>query len=104
LDTEGVGQHEVLGSTMDRAVDVRLCREVDHMRDRMALDDGIERVEIGDISLLELVSRVTREIGKVVQVARVGQLVEGDDQVAGRGIEEVTDEVGADEAGTTANE
>ena len=77
LRTEHVGADE-LGRPEDRAVDVRLGREVD---DRVAaLRRGRDRVGIHDVAVVELVL----EAVEVRAVAGVGELVEDDDLVACR--------------------
>src|SRR5205823_3576026 len=95
LRPEHVGGDE-LGGTEDRAVDVRLGGEVD---DRLAAGGGVgDRLRVGDVSLPELVLDAL-EVGPV---PGVGQLVEDDDVLAGRG--ETADEVRADEAGSTGDQ
>ena len=57
-----------------------------------------DRVGVGDVALVELVLHP----GEVRRIARVGELVEHDDPVAGRG--EAVHEVGADEPGAAGDE
>ena len=80
----------------DRAVDMRLRREVD---DRVATRGRLLDIRRdGDVSLVELVLDVL-EVGTV---ARVGQLVEHDDLVAL--FREATCVMRADEAGAAGDE
>ena len=76
LGAEHVGEDE-LGGAEDRPVDVGLGREVD---DRLAAGGrGGDRVGVGDVALVELVL----DAFEVRPVARVRQLVEDDDGIAG---------------------
>src|SRR5690348_15103097 len=95
VGAEDVGLDE-LGGAEDRAVDMRLGREVN---DRSAtLGRGGDGGEIGNVGLEKLDVRAV-EVGPV---ARVGELVEDDDLVASCG--EPLCEVRPDEAGAAGDE
>jgi hypothetical protein len=84
LGAAELGPAELLGAE-DRAVDVRLGREVD---DRVAAAGrGRDVVRLGDVALVEL-DLAERQVGAV---ARVGELVEHDHLLAGA--EQPLDEV-----------
>ena len=93
---EDVGPDEGAGA-LQRAVDVRLGREVDddlrppHQRPG---DGGV-----GDVAMHEAVARVVVEVGQVLAPPRVGQRVEGGDAPVRVRVERVVDEVAPDEAG-----
>ena len=95
LGAEDVGEDE-LGGPENRAVDVRLGREVD---DRVAAGRGCrDCVGVGDVAVMELVL----DAFQVRAVARVRQLVEHDDCVALR--RKTPRERRADEARSTCHE
>ena len=94
LGAAELGAAELLGAE-DRAVDVRLGREVD---DRVAAARRPGDVlRHGDVAVVELDA-----VGQVGAVPGVGQLVEDDDVLAGA--EQPLDEVRADEAGAAGDE
>jgi hypothetical protein len=73
-----------------------LGREVD---DRLAAGGSLlDRAMIRDVALVELV----RDPGEIRGIARIGELVEHADLVAGAG--KTPDEVRADEAGSAGDE
>jgi hypothetical protein len=69
-----------------------------------ASDDLADELRVSDISMDELVTRVPLDIPKVLQVSRIGELVEIDDQVFGLPCQDVTDEIGADESSPAGDE
>jgi hypothetical protein len=99
---DDVGLDERVGA-VDRAVDVRLGREV-HDRARLVLaKQAHDRRAVADVAAHERVARVAAQRREVAEVARVGELVEVQHRLAGRG-DPVEDEVGADEAGAAGDE
>ena len=85
----------------DRAVDVRLRREVD---DRVAALHRVgDRVGVLDAGVHEGVARAVADVGEVLLAAGVGELVEHDDLVAVLR-DALADEVRADEPGSAADE
>ena len=87
-----IGAHEVLRPE-NRTVDVRLCREV---------DDRVHGAELVDLLPHRDVPTVALQVGgQVRRVARVRELVEDDDVLAGG--EHPFDEVRADEAGSAGD-
>ncbi len=64
----------------------------------------VHALALADAALEERVARVVRDVAKVVEVTRVGELVVADDLPVGVLREHPTNEVRADEPGSTANE
>ena len=90
----GVDEGERL---QQRAVDVRLGREVDD-----GVDLGREPVDecpVADVALHEPVAAAALELGQVGGVPGVRQLVQHHQVQLRAGLPQQTDEVGADEAG-----
>jgi hypothetical protein len=74
--SEHVGQDE-LARVDDRPVDMGLGREVDdtlHM-----LEDPGDELGVPDVAVDKLVTDVAFEVGHILRIARIGQLVEVDD-------------------------
>ena len=79
-----------------RAVDVRLGREVD---DRIHLaGQRVDQPCIADVAVDEAIALLGFELEEVAEVACVRELVEDDDLDVGPGPPEMADEVGADES------
>ena len=66
---------------LDGAVHVAFGSEVDDSVDLFVLHELVERVEVADVHLHELVVRLVLDILEVREVARVGELVEVDNLV-----------------------
>jgi hypothetical protein len=97
-----IGAHE-LARPMDAAVDVALGREVD---DRARPVLGQQRVDPGpvaDVALDEDMPRIAAQRIQVVQIAGVGERVEGDHALVRLG-KPVIDEIAANEAGAAGDE
>jgi hypothetical protein len=75
-------------------------RKVEHSINSL-LDEQVGPLRVADVSLPELESRVLLEPGKVLQISCVSQFVEDDDVVFGVAGEDIADEIGADETGTS---
>ena len=93
---EGVRVH-------DRAVDVRLGREVDDRVDLVRLQRLSHRLCVADVALHEGVARIVVDVQQVVQVAGVGQLVVDQDAIVGVLVQHVADEVRPDEPGAAGD-
>jgi len=97
-----VGLDEVLGA-VDGAVHMALGCEMHDGAGPMLGQQAVEQRDVGDVAVHEDVARVALQAVQVVQIARVGELVESDDAFV-RLREPVEDEVGADEAGAAGDE
>ena len=93
---------------VDRPGHVALGREVDH---RVALaDQGVHELAIADVAVpeaqaaLAVVARLHVLLGKVLHVARVREHVEHHDLVIGVLLEDVADEVAANETGAAGDQ
>jgi len=78
--TEGavdIGTNESLGAG-ERTVNVALGREVHDGARLIPVEQAIEQRRIADIALLETVGRKLLDRGKVLQIARIRELVEVD--------------------------
>ncbi len=102
-----VGAHEVraheAGRVVDRAVDVRLGREVDDRLGPPLADERAHGRAVGDVAVHERVARVLRDVRQALQVAGVGERVQHDHPRLRAG-ERVAHEVAADEAGAAGDE
>ena len=70
--------------SVDRAVDMALCGQVDHRVDRLLAQQRRDCRGIADVGLHEAVVRVVLDLPKRRQIAGIGQLVDIGDPVAGR--------------------
>ena len=70
----------------------------------MVEDDALDRACVANIAAHEAVARIIADIGQIAQVASIGQLVIHDDAIVGIFIEQVVDEIGADEASATGDQ
>ena len=104
MDAERVGVDELGRSAVDRAIDVRLSRQVDDVRHPVTTEDGVEALRVGDVPGLEGVPRIARHVLQVREVPGVGELVVVDDVVARIRVEDMPDEVRADEPGAAGDE
>ncbi len=101
LGADDVGADE-RAAVVDAAVYVALGREVD---DRVgAAGGGADGLRVGHVALDETVAGVAGEVGEVGEVAGVGEAVEVQDGDGGVGLEQVADEVAADEAAAAGHE
>ena len=66
---------------LDGAVHVAFCRKVDDTVDLFILHELVERVEVADVHLHELVVRLALDVLEVREVARIGKLVKIDNLV-----------------------
>jgi hypothetical protein len=72
--------------------------------DRLAAGDRrLHRRWIGDVAQQEAVAAILGDVGKVVEIAGVGQLVETNDLIARRP-QQMMNEVRADESGPAGDE
>ena len=92
-----VGANEFAGA-MDGAIDVRLGGKMDDGARLPLGQQTVEQAPVADVAAHEGMADIAVERGQVLEVARVGQLVEIDDRFAGLG-EPVQHEIGADEPG-----
>ncbi len=99
---QDVGLDEVLGA-VDGSVHVALGREVDHGPRTVLGQQTVDQVTVTQVALHEDVPRITLETGKVLEVARIGELVEVDYGLVVGG-EPVEYEVAADETGAAGDE
>ena len=97
-----VGDEERAGP-VDRAVDVRLGREVDDPSWSMLAEQRLHGIAVGDVGLDEHEARVAGHGGQANQVSRVRQLV-GDDDAGAGALESQVDEVRTDESGPARHE
>ncbi len=102
IGANDVGLDE-LGRAVDRAVDVGLGGQM-HDGVRLKLQQRLaDPLTIGDVGLEELIAWVVFHSYQRLQVAGIGQFVQVEHAVLG--IEnEVADQCGADEPGSTGNE
>jgi hypothetical protein len=94
--------HE-LPRPVDRPVDVRLGREVQHAGGAVPGEQCAHARRVRDVGLLEVVARRRLHLAQRVEVPGVRQLVDVDDGVLGLA-HELAHERGADEAGAAGHE
>ena len=87
-----------------RAVDMAFGSEMDNAVDLVRPDDTPHLVEIGYIGLDEGVIGSVFDILEVGEVAGIGQFIEVDYTIVGIFIDEQTDDMAADKAGTARDE
>ena len=85
---------------LDRAVNVRLGRQVDDSVNLLILHQLVESLEIADVHLHELVVRLVLYILEVGEVTCIGKLVEVDDVVLRILVDKKAYHMAADETGT----
>ena len=86
----------------DRAVDVGLGREVD---DGVHLArQPVDQLPVADVASHEAIPRLSLELGQVLGVAGIGQLVEDRDLDLWSLLAQQTHEIGADEAGAPGDQ
>lgn len=93
-----VGLDEVFRA-MNRTIDMRLGGEIDHRTRLMLGQQLLDQRRVGDIAVDEQVLGVAIDGRQALQVARVGQLIQVDDQLICLSYP-VQDKVSADEAGS----
>ena len=88
----------------DRTVHVRLGSQVDHPRYVVCAEEATHPLEVADVAPLEPVVRFALDVPEVLQVARIGQLVEVHDPVIGVFSNEEAHHMAPDEARTSRNQ
>ena len=88
---------------LDGAIDMAFCRQVDDSVDMFVLHELVERVEVADVHLHELVVRLVLYVLEVREVARVGKLIEVDNLVFRVLVHEQANHVAPNKAGTASN-
>ena len=83
---------------LDGAVHMAFGSEMDDAIDLLVLHELVERVEIADVHLHELVVRLALDVLEVRKVACVGELVEVDNVVLGVLVHEQTNDMASDKA------
>ena len=83
---------------MNASVNVRFCGEIDDVVRRMFFKYGGDGFLVGDIALHERIPCIFFNVFEIVQVARIGQLVEVDDCNGRIFSQNGADEIGADKA------
>ena len=105
---EAQGAHDVRlregERVLDGTVHMAFGREVDNAVDMLVLHELVERVEIADVHLHELVIRFALDVLEVREVARVSELVEVDDLVVRILVHEQANHVAPDKARTAGND
>jgi len=82
----------------DRPVNVRFRGEVHYMRDRVPPDEVADAGLVTQVNLFEHVSGMLLEIAQILQMACVGQAIQVNEFVDFRLVDDVPDQVRADEA------
>ena len=104
---EGEGPNDVgldeLGGSMDGAIHMGLSGKVHNGAGTVLSEELGNKFRISDIASNEDMAGIPLDGGKVLEIARVGELVEVDDGVFLEG-NPVEDKVGTDEAGTACYE
>ena len=90
------------GGPIDRTVDMAFGRQMHHDIRAELLDERAHGRCVANINLLEPVASIFRHAGEIIEITRVGELVENADLVAGV-LNEVTHNCGADETGPAGN-
>src|SRR5262249_55420348 len=97
LRAKDVGADERAG-IVDAAINVTFCGEVD---DGVYVFGGVTNgIAVGDAAVNEAVARVSFQVTQVGQVARIGQAVEVDNDDVWPRLEQIANEIAADEAAT----
>jgi hypothetical protein len=99
---DDVGRDEIVGA-VDRAVDMRLRREVDNRARPCAQQQRPHEVDIADVALHEAVAWIVFQLGQIGEAAGIGQLVQRDDRRAFR-LAPVPDKIRADESRAAGDE
>ena len=88
---------------LDGAVHMAFCRQVNDAVDQFVLHELVERIEVADVHLHELVVRLALDVLEVREVARVGELVEVDNLVIRVLVHEQAHHVATNKACTAGN-
>ena len=83
---------------------MRLGGEVDNTIVALLLEQAVDEFRIHDVALHETVVRLLVNVGQVFEIACVGELVEIVNFHIGVLVDEKSDHMGTDEAGTAGNE
>ena len=89
---------------LDGAVHMAFCRQVDDAIDLFVLHELVERVEVADVHLHELVVRLPFDVLEVRKVACIGQLIEVDNLVFRILVHEKANNMAPDKACTAGND
>ena len=89
---------------LDGAVHVTFCRQVDDTVNLFVLHELVERIEVANVHLHELVVRLAFDILEVREVARIGKHIEVDNLVFGILVHEQAHHVAPDKACTAGND
>ncbi len=100
---DDIGVDEDLGPR-NGSIHVTLGGEIDDGLDLMLVDQSLHQGSVADVSVDEDVVLVLDELGEVLEVARVGQLVEIDQQAVRMLREDHLHEVASDETRPTGNQ
>ena len=100
---DDVGGDEV-GRTADGTVDVGFRREVEDVRDVVLADDADNLGLVAEVDLLEAVAGIGFQAADVGGMTGVGEAVEIDECRDPGLVDELADEVGADEAAAAGDE
>ncbi|MDF0674978.1 MAG: hypothetical protein P0120_11680 [Nitrospira sp.] len=100
--TDDVGLNEFAG-TVNGAIDMTLSREIDHRTRTVLGQQSIDERRITDIASHEQMPRIPLEAGKIVQIARIGELVEIDQALLVLR-QPVKNEVGTDKPGAAGDQ
>ena len=88
----------------DGAVHVALGGEVDDAIDLLVLHELVNRLEVADVGLYELIVRLVLDVFQIGKIACVSQLVEVDDFIIGILVHEQTYDMASDEARAASND
>src|SRR5262249_31750351 len=102
LRAENVGADERSG-VVDAAVNVTFGGEVQNRADART-DDRSHRVAVGDVALDKAMARVVRQVRQVRWVAGVSEAIEVDNRNVALHIEEVANEVAANESAAAGHQ
>ena len=98
-----VGVDEVAGAS-DGTVHVRLGCQVHHMSDLVALHDFEDGGLVAEIDFFEMVFGMAADLFKVDQMSGIGEAIQIDQPLDFRPVDDVMDDIGADEARTAGDE
>src|SRR5439155_18975666 len=93
-----------LAGAVDRSVDVRLGGQVEDDVGTHVGERSSHAVPVANVALKEAVARAICDVRQVVEVAGVGQPIVNDDVRIGFDVEQVVNEVRADETGAARHE
>ena len=102
LRAQDVGSNEGAG-IVDTAVDVALGGKIDDSGDSAANRDP-DRLSVADVPFDEAVTRIALDLFEVCQVTRVSEQIEIDNARVGIGLQQIANEIAADEAATAGHQ